>query len=85
MLEYVKINPAASTAIMTSISVISAASAGTVEVTAPSQRAAEELEEQEWDALVSSPHGQRVLHHLLKEARQQIVAGKVVEGGFGLE
>lgn len=42
-----------------------------------------EAEEQEWDALVHSPTGQRALQHLLKEARRQIAARETPEGGFG--
>lgn len=42
-----------------------------------------EEEEQEWEDLVRSPHGQRALQHLLSEARQQIAMGQTREGGFG--
>jgi hypothetical protein len=45
----------------------------------------EEAEEQEWDALVHSPRGQRAFQHLLEEARQQIAMGTTREGGFGGE
>ncbi len=44
----------------------------------------EELrEEREWDAIVSSPHGQEVLAKLVAEAREEIARGELEEGGFG--
>ncbi len=95
MLEYVRINPGASAAAITqSVSVTRASdvliaptivSTGTMENSALQRKNAEEIEEEEWDALVQSPHGQRALHHLLTEARREIAAGKTEEGGFGVE
>jgi hypothetical protein len=41
--------------------------------------------EQEWDKLLSSPRGKRILKHLLDEAHQQIEAGEIEDGGFGCE
>lgn len=43
---------------------------------------AEEQEEASWDAIISSPHGQRVLRKLTDEARKEIEAGEFEEGGF---
>jgi hypothetical protein len=37
---------------------------------------AEEEEEREWDALVSSPTGQAALERLVAEAREEIAQGK---------
>lgn len=44
----------------------------------------EAIEEREWEKLLSSPRGQRTLDHLIAEACQQITAGEIEEGGFGL-
>lgn len=95
MLEYIKVNPGAfAAAIITSISVTSATStniesnivsSSTIETIVLQQKTAEEAEEQEWDMILSSPHGQRVLYRLLREAREQIATGEFEEGGFGLE
>jgi hypothetical protein len=40
------------------------------------------LDEQEWDALVSSPQGQETLERLAAEARAEIARGDVEEGGW---
>lgn len=40
------------------------------------------LDEQEWDAIVSSPHGQETLERLVEEARAEIARGDVEEGGW---
>ena len=39
------------------------------------------LDEQEWDALVSSQEGQETLERLAAEARAEIARGDVEEGG----
>lgn len=40
------------------------------------------LDEQEWDALVSSAQGQETLERLAAEARAEIARGDVEEGGW---
>jgi len=40
----------------------------------------EEIEEQEWDAIVASPRGQRILHQLVKRVRKQTVFRRLVPG-----
>ena len=40
------------------------------------------LDEQEWDALVSTPHGQETLERLAAEARAEIARGDVEDGGW---
>lgn len=40
------------------------------------------LDEQEWDALVSSQEGQETLERLAAEARAEIARGDVEEGGW---
>lgn len=40
------------------------------------------LDEQEWDAIVSSAHGQETLERLAAEARAEIARGDVEEGGW---
>ena len=42
------------------------------------------LDEQEWDTIVSSPHGQQTLTRLIAEADKEIACGHVEEGGFAL-
>lgn len=42
------------------------------------------LDEQEWDATVSSPHGQQTLSRLIAEADKEITRKAVEEGGFAL-
>ncbi len=42
------------------------------------------LEEQEWDALVSTPESQTFLTQLSKEIGEQIAAGEVEDGGWDL-
>ena len=44
----------------------------------------QELEEQEWEALVSSPESQRFLAELSAEIDQQEAAGEVEDGGWEL-
>lgn len=43
-----------------------------------------ELEQREWDALVSTPESQRLLARLAAEARADIARGEVEEGGWDL-
>ena len=43
---------------------------------------AEELEEQEWDALVNRPESQRDLAALATEAREQEATGQLEDGGW---
>ena len=40
------------------------------------------LDEQEWDAIVSSPEGQETLERLAAEARADIARGDVEDGGW---
>ena len=40
------------------------------------------LDEQEWDAIASSPQGQETLERLAVEARAAIARGDVEEGGW---
>lgn len=40
---------------------------------------AEQEEEREWDAIISSPHGQETLERLAAEARREIAEGKTRE------
>jgi hypothetical protein len=40
------------------------------------------LDEQEWDALVSSPKGQETLSRLIAEADEEIARGGVEDGGW---
>jgi hypothetical protein len=40
------------------------------------------LEEQEWDALVSTPESQAYLSQLSKEIDEQIATGEVEDGGW---
>lgn len=42
------------------------------------------LEEQEWDALTSTPESQAYLAQLSREIEEQEVAGEVEEGGWEL-
>jgi len=94
MIEYVKVNPGASAVAITRIAVTgatstsivsTATSAGTLEITASQRKIAEELEEQEWDAVVSQPYVQHGLNRLAAKIRQQIAAGETEEGGFAVE
>jgi hypothetical protein len=43
-----------------------------------------ELEQREWDALVSTPESQQLLARLAAEAREDIARGEVEEGGWDL-
>jgi predicted ATPase len=45
----------------------------------------EEIEEQEWDAIVSQPHVLEKLREFGKEAREEHQRGETLEGGFGDE
>ncbi len=40
------------------------------------------LDEQEWDALVNSPHGQEALARLIASADADIARGDVEDGGW---
>jgi hypothetical protein len=42
----------------------------------------EELEQQEWDALVSSPRSREFLHRLIAEAEAEDTAGESEDGGW---
>jgi len=42
---------------------------------------AEELEEREWDELISRPESQRFLERLAAEAREEDAAGETIEVG----
>ena len=46
---------------------------------------AEEVEEREWDSIVSKPHVKHALRRMAAEARRQYYAGETKEGGFGVE
>ncbi len=43
-----------------------------------------ELEQREWDALVSTPESQRLLARLAAETRADFARGEVEEGGWDL-
>ena len=45
-------------------------------------RILEEIEEQEWDAIVSQPRVQKRLRELARQALEEDKAGKSEEGGF---
>ena len=45
-------------------------------------RILEEIEEQEWDAIVSKPHVQARLRTLARQASEEDKAGKTEDGGF---
>ena len=47
------------------------------------KRILDEIDEMEWDAIVSKPQVQQSLRRLAAEARQQDAAGETEEGGFG--
>lgn len=46
------------------------------------ERILEEIEEQEWDAIVSKPRVQARLRELGKQAREEEKVGETEEGGF---
>ncbi len=46
------------------------------------KRILEEIEEQEWDAIVSKPHVQACLRTLGRQALEEDKAGETEEGGF---
>lgn len=45
----------------------------------------EELDEQEWDAIVSKPHVRKSLRQMAAQARDQEAKGETEEGGWELE
>lgn len=45
----------------------------------------EELEEQEWDTIVSKPHVRNAIRRMAAEARNQEAKGETEEGGWELE
>jgi chaperonin cofactor prefoldin len=47
------------------------------------ERILEEIEEMEWDAIVSKPHVQKRLSDLGDKAWENHLAGKTKKGGFG--
>jgi hypothetical protein len=49
------------------------------------RRGIEEVEEREWDAIVSKPHVRKALRRMAAEARRQYYAGETKEGGFAIE
>jgi len=46
------------------------------------ERILEEIEEQEWNAIVSKPHVQARLRELGRQAFKEDEAGEIEEGGF---
>lgn len=52
------------------------------EQNAIAERILEEIDEREWDRIISTPHVQRAIAELAEEARQQEIAGETEEGGF---
>lgn len=46
------------------------------------ERILEEIDEREWDRIVSTPHVQQAINELAEEAKQQEEAGEIEEGGF---
>ena len=48
------------------------------------ERILEEIEEQEWEAIISKPHVQQKLLKLAEEAWQEYEAGEAEEGGFAV-
>ena len=49
------------------------------------ERILDEIDEQEWDEIVSKPHVRQALRRLAEEARQQDANGETEEGGFAIE
>ena len=49
------------------------------------ERILDEIDELEWDAIVSRPEVRQALRRLAVEARRQDAAGETEEGGFALE
>lgn len=45
----------------------------------------EDEEEHEWHSIVSKPHVLQALRRMAAEARRQIAAGEIEEGGFAIE
>jgi len=43
----------------------------------------EELNEREWDSIVAKPHIMKRMIELAREAQQEHLEGKTIEGGFG--
>jgi hypothetical protein len=44
-----------------------------------------ELDEREWDKIVAKPHVMKRMVDLARQARQDYLEGKTIEGGFGRE
>lgn len=44
-----------------------------------------ELDEREWDRIVANPRVMKQMVKLAREARQEYLEGKTIEGGFGRE
>lgn len=93
MLEYIKINPHVATTAR-SIPISRTASANvvtpmrsvyTMKTIALPWQTAEEIEEEEWKALVAQPEIQRGFSRLADKIRADIAAGKFEEGGFAVE
>lgn len=55
------------------------------EQNALAKRILEEIDEQEWDQIVSQSHVQKALIDLADEAMRQEAAGETEDGGFGDE
>ena len=45
----------------------------------------EELDEREWDRIVTKPRVMKRMVELARQARQEYLEGKTIEGGFGRE
>ena len=60
-------------------------SANTMETVALSWKNPDEIEEEEWKALVAQPEMQRGFSRLADKIRADIAAGKFEEGGFAVE
>jgi hypothetical protein len=48
-------------------------------------RLEEDADELEWHKIISTPHVRSGIRRLAAEARRQIAAGEIEEGGFGVE
>lgn len=55
------------------------------EQNAIAERILEEIDEREWDKIISTPHVQQAIIELAEEAKQQEAAGEIEEGGFAVE
>ncbi len=47
------------------------------------ERIQEELDEREWDRIVAKPRVMKRMVELARQARQEHLEGKTIEGGFG--